>query len=330
VLVALLKRVIGGIVVTWGAVTLLFLAFWVLPGDRVDAVLASDRFLTDDVRDRTMERLGLDEPLLVQYGRYWESIAHGDFGNSFVTGREVRDIITSTAPASLRLAFWAVLIELIVGVLLARFMFRRNRALRMPIGVVTLLALSVPVFVVGLVLQLALGVFPAEHNWPAWLRFPVQGIGPDEWILGVIPSGDQWRSLVLPAVTLAAASTAIAYRLTMSSLRSVSTEPHVNGARARGLSERLVFRRHIARNATIPAITFVGLDLANLFGAAVITESVFNWPGVGSEVATALERQDTPVILGFTIVLCGVYLLVNIAVDVLYRLLDPRLRERDA
>jgi len=302
----------------------------VLPGDRVDAVLAGERYASPELRAQTAERLGLDQPLLVQYGRYLNNLVHGDFGNSFVTDRPVSSVIRETAPASLRLAFWATIAETIVGLAVASFvMRRRSKRWRTMSTIVTVAMLSLPVFVLGYVLQLALGVFPAEHNWPQWARFPVQGIGPDTWFLGVIPTGEQWRSLVMPVVVLASVSTAIVIRLAINSITTVQAQPHVAGARARGLSERRVFTRHVLRNALLPVITFIGVDLVGLFGAAVVTETVFNWPGIGSEIATALGRQDVPIILGITVVLAIAYVLANLVVDLLYRVLDPRVRREE-
>lgn len=317
-------RLVGALFVVWASVTVLFLVFHVLPGNGADALLTGDRLVSQQLRDHTEQRLGLDRPLIVQYGKYWSGILQGDMGTSFSTGRPVTDMLRDAAPASLRLAFWALVLEIVIGIGLAVAVFRKQR-LRQMVSAASVVAIALPIFVLGYVLQIVLGVQTVEHDWPEWVRFPVQGIGEDSW-WGVLPLGNQWRYLLLPALCLAVVSSAILLRLTFSNLRDASKAPHVAGARARGVSERLVFRRHVLRNALIPLLTFLGADLVALFGSAVLTETVFNWPGIGSVIARAIERRDVPVVLGTSIVLAVGYVVINAIVDITYRLVDPRLR----
>lgn len=321
---AILVRVMSAALVVWASVTLLFGVFHVLPGSGADAVLAGDRIASPEEVQRTSERLGLDKPLHVQYWRYWKALSHGDLGTSFTKDRPVASLLSEAAPASLRLAFWALLLEVFIGIGVAVLVFRR-RWLRDVATALSVFAIAVPVFVFGYLLQFVLGVYPAQHQWPSWASLPVQGIGDDTWWL-VFPTGSQWRHLVLPAFTLAVVSSAVLLRLTLSGLRGAAVAPHVDGARARGVPERIVFRRHVLRNALIPLLTFVGADLVALFGSAVLTESVFNWPGIGSVVSGAMTRQDVPVVLGTAVVLALAYVAINTLVDVLYRVVDPRLR----
>lgn len=324
---AVVVRFISALAVVWAAVTLLFIIFHVLPGSAAGAVLSGgDRIASEEALLRAEQQLGLDKPLLEQYGNYWSSLLHGDLGTSFVSDRSVSSLIAEAAPASLRLAFWALVLEVLVGIGFAVFAFRRPKLL-MTATTWSVLAIAVPVFVTGYVLQLVLGVLPAQNDFPQWSRLPVQGIGDDEWWF-VIPLGSQWRYLLLPAITLAVVSSAILLRLTVAALREAQSAPHVEGARARGIPERLVFRRHILRNALIPLLTFLGADLVALLGSAVLTEAVFNWPGMGSLIAESMERQDIPVVLGCGIVLATSYVAVNTAVDIAYRVIDPRLRAR--
>lgn len=323
---AIISRLFGGLFVVWASITLLFVVFHILPGDQVDAVLAGDRTVSPELRQQTAHRLGLDKSPVVQYERYWSRLIHGDLGTSFSSERPVRTLVFEAAPASLRLTFWALLIELAIGIGIAVLVHRRVRW-RAFVTACAVFAIAVPIFVLGYVLQLALGVYPVEHDWPAALRFPVQGIGDDTW-WGVVPLHAQWRYVMLPAFTLAVVSSAVLLRLTFSSLQNAWQAPHVMGARARGVPDRQIFRRHVLRNAAIPLMTFVGADLVSLFGSAVLTESVFNWPGLGSVLSTAMARQDVPVVLGASIVLAVAYVFVNTLVDVLYRLVDPRLREK--
>jgi ABC-type dipeptide/oligopeptide/nickel transport system permease component len=321
-----LIRLLSGILVVWASVSLLFVVFHILPGSSADAMLSGDRVVSDAERQRIEHDLGLDQSLVVQYGDYWNNILHGDLGSSFSTGRPVGDMLRSAAPASLRLAFWALLLEIGIGIGVAVLVHRRRHLRNIASGV-SVFAIAVPIFVFGYILQLALGVYPTQHDWPQWTRFPVQGIGDDHWWF-VIPLGSQWRYLAMPVVCLTLVSSAILLRLTFASLRTAARAPHVDGARARGISERAVFRRHVLRNATLPLITFLAADLVALFGSAVLTETVFNWPGVGSVVARGIERRDIPVVLGASIVLAIAYVLVNTVIDVVYRFVDPRLRDQ--
>lgn len=310
---------------------MIFVMLFVAPGDRVERIVGGDRFVTEEVRAETIERLGLDRPLIDQYVEFWQRLARGDLGTSLVDGRSVSDVLIETAPSSARLAFWAVAIEITVGLGIGLVgTLSKRRIVRFGAAAWTALLLAVPVFALGHVLQIAFGVYPNRLGWPDWARLPVQGIGPDTWVLGVVPTGDQWRYLVLPAITLAAVSSATASRLMGTSLRQVMARDFIRGARAKGLTDRQVVLRHGVRNALVPVVTFVGLDLANLFGSAVVTERVFNWQGVGSETAEALARVDTPVILGLTMVLGIVYVAANLVVDIVHGVLDPRVRQESS
>ncbi len=320
-----LRRLLMAVFVVWGSVTLLFAIFFVVPGDRVDKVMGGDRVVSAETHAQVTRKFALDRPLVVQYGHYWRNLLRGDLGTSYVNDRDVSDILSKTTSASMRLAFWAVLVEINVGAGSGIFVaVKRSRSVG-ALGVVSTTAmLSLPVFVIGFVLQLAFGVFPFQHGWPQWMVLHVQGIGPDSWAFGIIPLGEQWRYLVLPALTLGSVSGAVLHRLTRDTVRSAMDSDFARAARARGVRERDVIVRHGIRNAIVPILTFVGVDLATLFGAAVVTESVFNWPGVGSQMAIALARADAPVVLGLTIILAIAYSFVNLLVDVVHTVIDPR------
>jgi ABC-type dipeptide/oligopeptide/nickel transport system permease component len=322
------RRVLLVVPVVFGALSLLFVAFFVLPGDEARLIAGGgDRPIPAARVEQIREAYDLDEPLVVQYARYWGRTVQGDFGESYRLGTPVSDVMGDTAGASLRLAFWAVVIEVVLGVgagLLSAM--RRGTFLDGLVTVSTLAVSAVPVFVLGLVLQQATGVFPNQHDWPAWARLPTDGIGPDSWALGVIPTGDQWQYLVQPAFVLAAVSTAVVARVTRAALVQVRGEPHMRQARAKGFSEWQAVTRYGLRNAMIPVVTLVGLDFGALVGSAVVTEYTFNWPGVGSALADAIDARDAPVILGLSAVVVLVYALVNLATDVVYTWLDPRVR----
>jgi peptide/nickel transport system permease protein len=188
------------------------------------------------------------------------------------------------------------------------------------------LAGAVPVFVLGFLLIQITGVYAFQHNWPDWARFPTQGIGPNQWYLFVIPTAEQFQYLFQPALILASVSTAIITRLTRTTMLEAMNADHVRTARAKGLKEGQVLGKHTLRNALIPVVTFIGIDFGTLVGAAVLTETVFNWPGLGSKIATSAANEDLPVVLGLSVVVILVYGVANLLVDISYGFLDPRIR----
>jgi oligopeptide transport system permease protein len=315
--------------VVWGAVTVLFLLFFVLPGDPVQQMMG-ERAVPEHVRANIEARYGLDQPLYVQYGRYWKQVASGDLGESYQNRRAVTGILADTGAASLRLAVWAVVIEVVVGVVTGVVSaVRRYSFLDALTTVSTTMLVAVPVFVLGYLLQYAFGVFTFQHDLPEWLRFPVQGIGPDSWALFFVPTNGQWRYLLLPALALASVSSALVARLMRTTMLETLQADYMRTARAKGLSERQVVLRHGLRNALIPVVTFVGLDLGVLIGSAVLTETVFNWPGMGTAIYAAILAQDAPVVLGLVLVLALAYIAINLLVDLSYGLFDPRIRYGD-
>ena len=315
--------------VVWAALSLLFVLFFLLPGDPVDLIAGSGgaRAVTPEVRAAIEARYGLDDPWYVQYASYWGRTLTGDLGESYASRRQVSDVLGQTAVASLRLAVWAVAVEVVFGIAAGVLSALRRNSFGDSLTTVGTAALSaVPVFVLGYLLQHAFGVFPAQAELPQWLRLPVQGIGPDTWTFFFIPVGEQWRYLVLPAFTLASVATALVARLTRTAMVEVSAADFMRTAKAKGLSERRVVFRHGLRNALIPVVTFIGINFADLLGSAILTETVYNWPGMGSTVAQAIGRRDAPIVLGGTLVLVVAYMLVNLLVDLSYGLLDPRVR----
>jgi ABC-type dipeptide/oligopeptide/nickel transport system permease component len=176
------------------------------------------------------------------------------------------------------------------------------------------------------VLQQLFAVQPFKRDWPEWAQLKVQGIGPNSWTLFFIPTGEQWRYLVLPAVTLACVSTALATRMMRGSMLEVLRADYMRTARAKGLRERSVVLRHGLRNALIPVVTLIGIDFGTVIGSAVLTETVFNWPGLGSQIANAVGARDAPVVLGLSLVVVLAYALINLLVDLSYAWFDPRIR----
>ena len=322
-----LRRTLLIVPVVWGAVSLLFLVFFIIPGDPVELIGGGDRAVNAGTRAAIEAKYGLDKPWYEQYGQFWSRLAHGDLGDSFKQSRSVNEILGATAPASLRLAIWAVVVEILIGVTAGILSaVRRYSFLDSLTTVSTTMVVAVPVFVLGYLFQYMLGVYTFQHGYPGWLRFPVQGIGPDSWSFFFIPNGSQWRYLILPALTLASVSTALVARMTRSTMLEVMRADYMRTAAAKGLSRRTIILKHGLRNALIPVVTLIGLDLGTLIGSAVLTETVFNWPGMGTTIERAITSLDAPIVLGLTLVLVVAYVVINLLVDLSYAFLDPRIR----
>ena len=178
----------------------------------------------------------------------------------------------------------------------------------------------------GFILQYAFAVYPNKHDWPEWMQLRTSGLGPDTWSAFFVPTGEQWRYLILPAVTLACVSTALAARMMRGSMLEVMRADYMRTARSKGLGERSVVMRHGLRNALIPVVTLIGIDFGTVIGAAILTETVFSWPGIGSQIADSVDERDLPVILGLTLVVVIAYAVINLVVDLSYAWFDPRIR----
>jgi oligopeptide transport system permease protein len=312
--------------VVWGAITLLFLAFFIVPGDPVE-VLAGEKSVSAQTRENLEEKFGIDKPWYVQYGKYWDRLVHGDLGESYRSGRSVNTILGDAAPASIRLAFWALVAEILIGIAVGLVSaVKRYSFIDALTTVSSTMLLAVPAFVLGYLLIYMFGVYTFQHGFPNWARLPVQGIGPNRWTLFFVPVGDQWRYLVMPVITLASVQTALVARMTRGSMLEVMRADYMRTAAAGGLTKRTILLRHGLKNAMIPVVTLIGLDLANLIGSAILTETVFNWPGIGSSIATAIAFLDAPIVLGLSLVLVMAYVLINLAVDLSYAFFDPRIR----
>jgi ABC-type dipeptide/oligopeptide/nickel transport system permease component len=310
------------------ALSFLFLIFFALPGDPANLIAGgAERNIDPGVVERINERYGLDEPMTTQFVKYWQRTLQWDLGDSFLTRRSVNETLGQRAPNSIRLAFWAIVIEIVVGISVGLVSAIR----RYSIGdrfttIVTAAASAIPVFVLGLVLQWMFAVQPNKLDWPEWARLRTSGIGPDSWAFFVIPTGEQWRYLVLPAITLASVTTALLARMTRGSMLEVLRADYMRTARSKGLRERDVVMRHGLRNALLPVVTLIGLDFGTAIGAAVLTETTFSWPGIGSQIVDSVTARDLPVILGLTLVVVLAYTVVNLIVDISYAWVDPRIR----
>ena len=324
------RRLLQLLFVLWGTITLMFFLFFLLPDDPANLIAGgADRKVSPQVLQNVREKYGFDEPVIVQYGKYMKGVATFDFGTSYRDGRSVSTVMKTRAPTSLRLAFWAMAIEATVGIGVGVLAAVRKSSYSDTItALLTALVSATPVFVLAYLITQLTGVYAFQHGWPAWARLPVQGFGPDKWYLGIIPAPSQFQYLILPTLVLASVSTVVVTRLTRTTMLEVGRADYMRTARAKGLPERTVTLRHGLRNAMIPVITFIGVDFGTLVGFAILTETVFNIQGLGSQVATAAAGRDLPVLIGCTTVVVLIYGLVNLAVDISYARFDPRVRGR--
>ena len=322
------RRLLLVIPTVFFAISFLFLLFFVLPGDPASLLAGGNDRTPNPIQvEQINDRYGLNESIPTQFVEYWKRTITWDLGESYLNRQSVNEILGDKAVNSVRLGIWAVILEIIVGLsvglvsALRRYSFSDRLT-----TIVTAGASAIPVFVLGFVLQYAFAVTPNKQGWPDWIQLKTSRLGDDTWAFFFIPTGQQWRYLILPAVTLASVSTALAARMTRGSMLEVLRADYMRTARAKGLRERQVVMRHGLRNAMLPVVTLIGIDFGTVIGAAVLTENVFSWPGLGSEIADAVQQRDLPVLLGLTLAVVVVYAVVNLIVDLSYAWFDPRIR----
>lgn len=303
-IVVILRRAIRTVPVLLGASVLVFLSIRLIPGD--PALIFAGDHATPELIAQTRRELGLDRPLWAQYAVFVRRALGGDLGISTRTGRPVVDELMPRYRMTLVLAGAAIAFSVAAGVPLGILAaVRRGRAPDKISVAVALLGVSLPTFLLGILLQLALAV---RLGW-----FPVAG-------------AQSWHHLVLPAVSLGAFPVAHITRLLRTSLLDALGEDYTRTARAKGLPESLVVLRHALRPALIPAVTIVGLQFGAMLGASVFAEAVFTWPGVGRYLVQAIAFRDYPVVQGAVLLLAATYVVANLAVDLAYAWLDPRIR----
>jgi ABC-type dipeptide/oligopeptide/nickel transport system permease component len=324
----ILRRLLLIIPTVFVALSFLFLVFFILPGDPASLIAGGgDRTVDEGVLERIEARYGLDDPILTQFVNYWERTVQWDLGESFLNRRSVNEILGEKAVNSLRLGIWALIIEVIVGISVGLVSaIRRYSFADRATTIITAAASAIPVFVLGFVLQYLFAVQPNKQNWPEWMQLRTSTMGPDSWTFFFIPTGEQWRYLILPAITLASVSTALLARMTRGSMLEVLRADYMRTARAKGLGERDVVVRHGLRNAMLPVVTLLGIDFGTIVGVAVLTETTFSWPGLGSQIVDSVGDRDLPVLLGLTLAVVIIYALANLIVDVSYAWFDPRIR----
>ncbi|MEX1179134.1 MAG: ABC transporter permease [Nitriliruptor sp.] len=299
------RRLLQMIPVFIGATLIIFFMVFAIPGDPIQA-MAGERRLNEATLTAIRDRYNLNDPFLIQYVKYLAGVVTGDFGRAF-NGREVADIIRDTFPVTLRLAAVAFVFEAIIGGIAGVLAgLRRGSFIDNLVLVSTTAIISIPVFVLGYALQLVVGV-----------RFdllPIAGIR------------DGWISFIMPGFVLGAVSLAYIARLLRTSLVENLQADYIRTATSKGLSRFRVVGRHGLRNSLIPVVTYLGIDLGTLMAGAIITEGIFNIPGVGGAVFDAIRQQETPVVVGIVTILVIVFIVANLLVDLLYGVLDPRIR----
>jgi ABC-type dipeptide/oligopeptide/nickel transport system permease component len=288
----------------WLVLTLVFLMIHIVPGDPVEQMLGEGAAPGEVANLR--HTLGLDRPLLAQYGGYLRGLAHGDLGQSFKFQAPVRRIIFERYPATLQLAFLAIVVCAAIAIPAGAFAAKqRGRVTDRVVSVFTLLGLAVPNFALGPVLIL---LFSIELG-----LLPVSGRG-------------SAANYILPAATLGAALAAILTRMVRGAMLEELSSDYVRTARAKGLSTRAVLFRHALRNALIPIITILGLQFGTLLAGTIVTETIFSWPGIGRLTVQAISARDYPLLQGCILVIALSYVLVNLLTDILYSVIDPRVR----
>jgi len=319
----LLKRGVQGIFVIWGVVTVVFLLRFVTPGDPITFIAPLDA--SQELRRQIAAELGLNEPLYVQYVDYLVGLAQGDMGYSYISNTDASTRVFGRLPATVELAVAAsvvaVVLSIPLGVISAT---RRHEPVDYGATLFSLVGISTPNFWLGIMLVLVLavqfGLFPTSQRGVG--LYPAVAMLVTEFDPGGLVT---WLAhITLPAVTLGTYFTALITRLTRSGMLDELGKTYIRASRAKGLPESLVRYKHALRNTLVPVITVVGLQLGTLIGGAVITEAVFDWPGLGTELIRAINSRDWPMIQGALIVIGAGFVVVNIVVDALYAYIDPR------
>lgn len=302
----ILWRLLAGLGVLWGAATLTFIAINVTAGDTALAIVGGpDAMPTAEVLAQVRKEYGLDDPLLTQYGHYIGRLAQGDLGESYRLRIPVLKAVTQQLGATVQLALSAGVLSIVLSVLIALLTARRAPWIRSIVSGTELTITSAPSFVIGILLLL---VFSFYFHW-----FPASG-------------SQGWRALVLPTVALALPVVGVLTQVLRQELEDVLEQPFILTARARGMSDAGVRLRHALRHALVPLVTLSGFVFASLLGGAVVVEMLFARQGVGRLMLDAANTKDVPIVLGITLLAAFIYVIVNIVVDVLYSLIDPRVR----
>lgn len=330
----ILKRILM-VIPTFLAITLItFALVHLIPGDPIE-IRMGERGVSPEVHAQMMQQLGLDKPLHIQYINYVRNVLTGDFGQSFRNNEPVLKEFFTLFPATVELAFFALLWSLILGILLGVIAaVKKDSWISHTVTALSLTGYSMPIFWWGLILII---YFAAPLGLPVGGRLP-----PEYWIdanTGFM-LWDTWhsdepgafvaaiKSLILPAIVLGTIPLAVVTRMTRSAMLEVLGEDYIRTAKAKGLSLMRVVIVHALRNALIPVVTVVGLIVGQLLSGAVLTENIFSWPGIGKWIIDAINARDYPVLQGSVLIIATIIILVNLSVDLIYGVLNPRIRHR--
>ena len=315
----ILRRLAQAVVVMLVVAFIAFMLFQYV-GDPVTNLLGQDA--TVEQREQLRADLGLDQPFPIQFARFVGNAARGEFGMSLRQGRKVSTLIAERFPATLELALSAAVTALVVGVPMGVYSaLRRGTFASQIMMTISLLGVSLPSFLIGILLIL---FFAVILQWlPSFGRGEVVQLG--QWTTGFLTL-DGWKHLILPALTLAIFQLTLIMRLVRAEMLEVLRTDYIRFARARGLSNRAVYFGHALKNTLVPVMTITGLQLGGLIAFAIITESVFQWPGMGFLFIQAVSFADLPVMAAYLCLISLIYVIINLVVDLLYFAVDPRLR----
>ena len=321
----IVRRLFGAVPLVLGIATIIFFVVNLAPGDPANRFLNPN--MSPEAREQVRVNLGLDQPIPIRYARWIGALSRGDLGYSFSRNRPVLDIIKELLPNTLLLSFSAIGVAFVLGILLGILQAVRQYSLVDSVAsVVGLFFYSMPSFWLALMMVLVFSLFAHEWQWP--IEFPGSDIRSFNYV-DLTPMQkvqDRLLHLTLPATSLALVLAAGIARYTRNSMLEVIRQDFVRTARAKGLSEPVVIFKHTLRNALIPVITLVGLYLPFLFSGTVFIESVFAWPGMGKLVVDAILERDYPIIMGGSLVFAMMVVVGNLVADVLYAVVDPRIR----
>ena len=333
----ILKRVLQFIPVFIGVTIILFAMKTIVPGDpnsmitggrsvpeqtRLQLEVENNMIYGDENGRPIYDENGdtIPVPIWEQYIRYMDDLLHGDLGTSYQKKRPVTDIFAEKYPYTIKLAVCAICLEAVMGIgagLVSAI--KRYSFWDILVTLITSVLVAVPAFWLGMILQLTFGIWLKDLTGGA-ISLPISGAG------GPNSQYMDWVHYILPAFTLAAVSTAYTARIMRSQLLDVMNQDYIRTAKAKGLSGRAIILHHALKNALIPVVTYIGIDFGAMMAGAILTETVFNWPGVGSEIYRAISSRDWPLVMGGVTIIIVVVMVINLLVDISYAFLDPRIR----
>lgn len=333
----ILKRVLQFIPVFIGVTIILFAMKTIVPGDPISMITGGrsvpeqtrlqleveNNMIYGDEKGRPIYDENGDTipvPIWEQYIRYMDDLLHGDLGTSYQKKRPVTDIFAEKYPYTIKLAVCAICLEAVMGIgagLVSAI--KRYSFWDILVTLITSVLVAVPAFWLGMILQLIFGIWLKDLTGGA-ISLPISGAG------GPNSQYMDWVHYILPAFTLAAVSTAYTARIMRSQLLDVMNQDYIRTAKAKGLSGRAIILHHALKNALIPVVTYIGIDFGAMMAGAILTETVFNWPGVGSEIYRAISSRDWPLVMGGVTIIIVVVMVINLLVDISYAFLDPRIR----